>query len=83
MKVMQNIGRKIVEEDPKACVVLVSDGIVFGIRGKGCKKDIEKAVKEAASIMGGSAGGMEEIKGGGPLKEKSKEAYEKAKRMMK
>ena len=83
MKVMQNIGRKIVEEDPKACVVLISDGVVFGIKGKECKKDIEKAVKEAASIMGGSAGGREETKGGGPLKERSKEAYEKAKKMMK
>jgi alanyl-tRNA synthetase len=83
MKVMQNIGRKIVEEDPRTCVVLISDGLVFGIKGKECKKDIEKAVKEAASIMGGSAGGREEIKGGGPLKEKSKEAYERAKKILK
>ncbi len=83
MKVLQNIGRKFVEEDPVSCVVLVSDGIVFGIKGKNCKEDVEKAVKAAASVMGGSAGGKEEIKGGGPLKEKSKEAYEKAKKLLK
>jgi len=83
MKVLQSIGRKIVEENPKTCVLLISDGMVFGIRGKDCKENIEKAAKEAASVMGGSAGGKEELKGGGPLKDKSKEAYEKAKKLLK
>jgi alanyl-tRNA synthetase len=83
MGVLQNIGRKFVEEKPKECVVLVSDGIVFGIRGKSCRSNIEKAVKEAASIMGGSAGGKEEMKGGGPLKDKGGAAAEKAKRLLK
>jgi alanyl-tRNA synthetase len=83
MKILQNLGRKIVGENPKSYAVLLSEGIVFGIKGKECKDDISKAVKEAASVMGGSAGGAEEIKGGGPLKEKSREAYEKAKRVLK
>ena len=46
------------------------------------QQDISKAVNEAATVMGGSAGGTDEMKGGGPLKEKSNEAFERVKKMV-
>lgn len=80
MKEIETIARESVKEKPEDYSIIIGKGIVFGIKGEKCKKDIEKIVKETAKIMGGSAGGSgNEFKGGGPLKEKSKEAYEKVK----
>lgn len=80
MKELQVIGRKSVKDEPDKFSVLVGRGVVVGVRGEKSKVDIEKIVKEAAKIMGGSASGRgNEFKGGGPLKDKSKEAYEKLK----
>ena len=57
---------------------------MFGIRGENCDKKIEGPVLKAAEIMGGKAGGKgNEFKGGGPLLNKSKEAFEKAKELLK
>jgi alanyl-tRNA synthetase len=82
MKELQIIGRESVKEEPDKFSVLIGNGVVVGVRGLRCKIDIEKIVKEAARIMGGSASGREnEFKGGGPLKDKSKEAYEKVKKL--
>jgi alanyl-tRNA synthetase len=84
MKELEVIGRESVKREPKKFAVLVGRGIVYGIKDEKCKVDIGKIVKEAAEIMGGSAGGSgNEFKGGGPLKEKSKEAYEKLKTLWK
>jgi len=84
MKELETIGIESIKEDPSNYSILIGKGIVFGIKGKECKKDIEKIVKEIAEIMGGSAGGTgNEFKGGGPLKEKSKEAFEKFKKVLK
>jgi alanyl-tRNA synthetase len=80
MKELEIIGRKSVEREPENFSVLIGNGVVFGIRGAKSKADISKIAKEAARTMGGSAGGREnELKGGGPLKDKGKEAYERAK----
>jgi alanyl-tRNA synthetase len=80
IKELQVIGRESVKEEPDKFSVLIGNGVVVGVRGEKCKEDIEKIVKEVAKIMGGSAGGREnEFKGGGPLKDKSKEAFEKVK----
>ncbi|MEM5781858.1 MAG: DHHA1 domain-containing protein, partial [Candidatus Aenigmatarchaeota archaeon] len=80
MKELEVIGNESIKDEPEKFSILIGKGIVFGIRGKDCKVNIEKIVKEIAKIMGGSAGGKgNEIKGGGPLKEKSKEAFEKFK----
>jgi alanyl-tRNA synthetase len=80
MKELEVIGRESAKAEPEKFSILIGRGIVFGIKGEKCKKDIEKIVKEVAKVMGGSAGGSgNEFKGGGPLKEKSKEAYEKVK----
>jgi len=80
MKEIETLGKESVKK-PEDYSVIIGNGIVFGIKGEECKEDIEKIVKEAAKIMGGSAGGSgNEFKGGGPLKEKSKEAYEKCAR---
>jgi alanyl-tRNA synthetase len=79
MKELEAIGRASVRDEPENFSILIGKGIVFGIRGKTCKKNIGNIVKEAARMMGGSAGGTEnELKGGGPLKDKGKEAYEKS-----
>ena len=78
MKEIETIARESVKEEPKKFSVLIGKGIVFGIKGEECKEDIERIVKEAAKIMGGSAGGKgNEFKGGGPLKDKGKEAFKK------
>lgn len=86
MKMLQNIGRRKVKNDPSSCVVLLSEGMVFGIRGSKCEKteeEIRKIVEEASKIMGGKAGGRNnEYKGGGPRKDKTEEAYKKVKKML-
>jgi alanyl-tRNA synthetase len=80
MKELETVGKESVKEEPESFSILIGKGIVFGIKGEKCKVDIEKVVKEAAKTMGGSAGRSgNEFKGGGPLKNKSKEAYEKIK----
>lgn len=82
MKELEVIGQKAVKKDPSRYMILIGNGIVFGIRGNKCKKNIKPIVKEIAEIMGGSAGGFKnEFKGGGPLKNKGKEAYEKFKKL--
>jgi len=84
MKELETIGKESIKADQTNYSILIGEGIIFGIKGKDCKIDIENIVKEAAKIMGGSAGGYgNEFKGGGPLKEKSKEAFEKVKKLIK
>ncbi len=84
MKRVEIIGRERVKKNPKTFIVIVGNGIVYGAKGSKSKKNVEKVVKEISKIMGGSAGGRDnEYKGGGPLKEKSKEAFEKGKKMIK
>ena len=74
MKELETIGKESVKEEPSNYSILIGRGIVFGIRGKDCKEDIEKTIKEIAKIMGGSAGGSgNEFKGGGPLKKDKKD----------
>jgi len=81
MKKLEIIGRESVKDEPEKFSVIIGKGIVFGIRGEKCKENIERIVKEAARIMGGSSGGRDnEFKGGGPLKEKGNEAFEKLKK---
>lgn len=80
MKELETIARESVKDDPSNYSILIGSGVVFGIKGKNCKEDVEKIVKDIAKIMGGSAGGSgNEFKGGGPLKDKGKEAFEKFK----
>ena len=80
MKELEIIGSESVGEEPEKFSVLIGRGVVYGVKGDKCKEEIEKMVKEAAKIMGGSAGGRDnEFKGGGPLKDKGKEAFEKVK----
>lgn len=84
MKELETIGIESVKEDPSNYSILIGKGVVFGIKGNECKENIEKITKEVAEIMGGSAGGSgNEFKGGGPLKEKGKEAFEKFKKVLK
>jgi len=74
MKELEIIGRSSVKQYPTRFSILIGNGIVYGIRGEDCRDDIEKKVKEIAKMMGGYAGGFKnEFKGGGPLKEKSKD----------
>jgi alanyl-tRNA synthetase len=83
MKELQVIGRESVKGEPDKFSVLIGRGIVVGVRGEKCKVDVEKIVKEATRIMGGSASGRDnEFKGGGPLKDKGKEAFEKVKNLI-
>jgi alanyl-tRNA synthetase len=80
MKELEVIGRESIRDEPEKFSVLIGKGVVFGIKGEKCKEDIEKIVKEIAKIMGGSAGGSgNEFKGGGPFKNKGKEAFDKFK----
>ena len=80
MKEIETIARESVKNHSNEYSILIGNGIVFGIKGIDCKENVEKTVKEAAKIMGGSAGSSgDEFKGGGPLKENSKKAYEKVK----
>ncbi len=83
MKTLQEIARKHVLRDPKSYMILITDGSVLGVRGHQCKTEIEAAVNEAAKIMGGKSGGRDnEWKGGGPHKQKAREAFEKVKKML-
>lgn len=80
MKELEVIGRESIKREPRKFAVLIGRGIVYGIKGEECKEDIGSIVKEVAKIMGGSAGGKgNEFKGGGPLKDKGKEAFKKVK----
>jgi alanyl-tRNA synthetase len=80
MKELEVIGRESIRDEPEKFSILIGNGVIYGVKGEKCKEDIEKIVKEAAKIMGGSAGGRDkEFKGGGPLKDKGKEAFEKVK----
>lgn len=84
MRELQTIGRIAVKQDPTRSIVLVGRGIIFGIRGEKSKTDVKKVVEEGTKIMGGKAGGRgNEFKGGGPKKDKTKEAYEKVRKMLK
>jgi len=81
MKELEVIGKESFKRNPNNYSILVGNGIVFGI---GKDKIVEKLVKEIARLMGGSAGGSgNEYKGGGPLKVKSKEIYNKLKKQYK
>ncbi|OGI12254.1 alanine--tRNA ligase [Candidatus Micrarchaeota archaeon RBG_16_36_9] len=80
MKEIETIAQESVKEDSTKCSIIIGNGVVFGIRGKDCKEDVLNTVKEIAKVMGGSAGGSgNEFKGGGPLKNKGREAFEKFK----
>jgi alanyl-tRNA synthetase len=80
MKEIETVAKESVKEADKYSII-IGNGVVFGIKGKDCKEDIGKIVKEIARIMGGSAGGSgNEFKGGGPMKGKGKEAFEKFKK---
>jgi alanyl-tRNA synthetase len=84
MRILENIGRSIVSKDPKACSLLVSEGVVFACRGEKCECNVEAAAKEAARVMGGSAGGRDpEWRGGGPLRDRARDAFEAAKKLLK
>ncbi len=74
MELLEEIGNKLRKQGVETCV-LVSDGIVYGFGNK-------EAVADAAKIMGGSAGGKDEFKGGGPLKERAKEAFEHVRKLL-
>ncbi|MCD6476804.1 MAG: alanine--tRNA ligase [Candidatus Aenigmarchaeota archaeon] len=70
IKVLEEIGRKLVDKYSSDYIVLVGLGFVYGIKGEKCTEDIESIVKIIASKMGGSAGGRNnEFRGGGPKKE--------------
>ena len=80
MKEIETVAKESVKEEPDKYSIIIGNGIVFGIKGKNCKENVEKIVKEIAKIMGGSAGGSgSEFKGGGPLKNKGMEAFKKFK----
>jgi alanyl-tRNA synthetase len=80
MKEIETIAKESVKEEPDKYSIIIGNGVVFGIKGRDCKEDIEKTVKEIAKVMRGSAGGSDnEFKGGGPLKDKGREAFEKFK----
>jgi len=81
MKEIETVAKESVKEESSKYSIIIGRGVVFGIKGDGCKDNIEKIVKDIAKIMGGSAGGSgNEFKGGGPLKDKGKEAFEKFKK---
>jgi alanyl-tRNA synthetase len=81
MKELEVIGKESIRGEPEKFSILIGNGVIYGVKGEKCKEDIEKLVNEIAKIMGGSAGGHDkEFKGGGPLKDKGKEAFEKFKK---
>jgi alanyl-tRNA synthetase len=83
MRQLRIIANESVKKEPERFVVLVGNGVVVGARGKKCNVELEAAVKEAAGIMGGFASGKGgEFKGGGPLKEKGKDAAERLKQIL-
>ncbi len=76
MGVLQKLGREFVKKNKGKCVVLIGLGVVFGIKGEDCGFDVEVVVGEAASLMGGKSGSVGgEFKGGGPLKDKARDAF--------
>lgn len=80
MTLLEKVGRMLVEKNPKSACLLVSEGTVFAVKGRGSSVNIGADAKEAAKIMGGSAGGADpEWKGGGPMREKAKEIPKKIK----
>jgi alanyl-tRNA synthetase len=80
MKELEIIATESIKDEPDKFSVLIGRGIVYGLKGEKSKDDIEKIVIEAAKIMGGRAGGRENrFMGGGQLKDKGREAYEKVK----
>ncbi|MEM0372599.1 MAG: alanine--tRNA ligase [archaeon] len=82
-KLMQEAGRKKVRENPESFVVIISNGSVFGIRGDQCPVDVESLVREACAVLGGKYGSKKnEFTGGGPNKERSREAFERARAML-
>jgi alanyl-tRNA synthetase len=82
MGLLQGTGAKTIKTNPSSYSILVSEGLVFAVVGPSCTADIEAAVQAAARTMGGKAGRKgNEWKGGGPLKDKAKEAYEAAKKI--
>ncbi|NYZ79737.1 hypothetical protein H0N95_00630, partial [Candidatus Micrarchaeota archaeon] len=82
-KLMQEAGRKKVRENPETFSVIVTNGSIFGIGGEQCPVNVEHYVKTGSEMLGGRYGGKNnEFSGGGPLKEKSRDAYEKIKKMI-
>ena len=78
MKTLQEMAEKILEHH--AFTVLLSNGMVLG---KGKHAGLENVVEKCAEIMGGKAGGKPgEYKGGGPYAEKTKDAFEFAKKQL-
>jgi len=85
MKLLQEAGRKRVTANDENFFIGIAPGTVYGIRGENCVVNVEALVKKAAEIMGGKAGSGKnenEFKGGGPLKEKSEQAFEEIKKMI-
>lgn len=74
MELLEEIGNGLKKKGVSTCV-LISDGIVYGFGDR-------EAITEAAKVMGGSAGGREEFKGGGPLKDKAREAFETVRKIL-
>ncbi len=81
MKILEKIGRKLLEKFGYG--VVIGPGMVFGTKRPDSPAEVEEAVKKAAEVMGGKAGGKHnEWKGGGPAKHKTKEAFEAAKQVL-
>ncbi|RLG21269.1 alanine--tRNA ligase [Candidatus Micrarchaeota archaeon] len=80
MKLMQEIARKVAKK--KAYCVVLAPGQVIGVDNKS-GKPVKEAVEKAAEIMGGKAGGKgNEWKGGGPEKNKYKEAFNQVRKIL-
>lgn len=80
IKELEIHGQESIKQDKTKWVVLIGNGCVYGARGPESDYNVEKIVKKAAEIMGGKAGGRgNEFRGGGPLKDKGKEAIERLK----
>ncbi len=81
MKVLEKIGGKLLQKFGYG--VVIGPGVVFGVKTPESQARVEEAVKKAAEVMDGKAGGKgNEWKGGGPEKEKFKEAAEIVKRFI-
>ena len=80
---IKSIGKALVADNSDKFLILISEGIVFAISGEKCNIDVEPAVKKIAELFGGGYGKKgHEFSGGGPLKDKTKEAYEIAKEII-
>ncbi len=83
MELMNKVADEKIKEEPTSHIVIITEGSVVGKKGPKSKANIEKPVKKAAQMMGGSAGGTKhDVKGGGPKKKEAKKAYEELKKMM-